>query len=398
MIRNLASFLVVVVLVAAAASGLAAEHKVRPFWGNEAMWGYWEFEDQYVLRKDWKLVSVSHEAAERWTSANLIDGDAETFYYPNGHDAYQLTIDLGKSYELGAFTVLTLGRPNGAHDSRMAAYELLVSESKDGRNELVAKGPFQGEEGQETVVTFSATRGRYVTLTAFSRPNANREVCLRELSLVEAEVVKRHQAARAAAPAARRAAWEGRTSPQAVEALGRELADMLFCMPNEINRSNLRARPKLEAIGRLKAAGNFADVPKAFRDYYFDKLRRPQAFGLHANDVHPSGTGFAGISDFPGPAIERNLDAEGRKKHIALADDLLTGLMTLGDGKKLAIGEPGSVDWMAPGQPYGYATKSRRQEPYRELWWGNGLQPLVTAYVVTKDEKYLNRWIAYMDD
>jgi hypothetical protein len=399
MIRNLAAVLASAILLPTVGDrGFAAEHRVRPFWGNEAMWGYWEFENDYVPKQDWKIVAVSHEAAKPWTSENLIDGDAETFYYPNGASEYVVTLDLGKSYELGAFTVLTLGRPNGSQDSRMAAYELCVSQSKENPGAAVAKGPFQGAEGRETVVTFPAARGRYVTLRAFPRPNANREVCLRELSLVEAAVVQRRQAAREAAPAARRAAWENRSSAEAQAALGRELADMLFCTPAEINRSNLRSRPKLEEIGKLKTAGKYCDVLKVFRDYYFDKLRRPQAFGLHANDVHPYGTGYGGIPGFPGPAIDPNLDAAAQKQQIAQADDLLNGQMTLGDGKKLALGEPGAVDWTAPGPPYGYTTPARRQDPYRELWWGTGFQPLLTAYVMTKDERYLKRWIAYMDD
>ncbi len=72
--------------------------------------------------------------------------------------------------------------------------------------------------------------------------------------------------------------------------------------------------------------------------------------------------------------------------------------MTLGGGTQVVIGEPGSVDWDAPGGPYGYTTRTHAMYPYRELWWGTGLQPLVAAYLATKDEKYLKRWIAYMDD
>ncbi len=71
--------------------------------------------------------------------------------------------------------------------------------------------------------------------------------------------------------------------------------------------------------------------------------------------------------------------------------------MTIGK-EKVNIGEPGSVHWNAPDPPFGYTTKSRAMQPYRELWWGTGFQPLFQAYMVTKNEAYLKRWLGYMDD
>ncbi len=200
---------------------------------------------------------------------------------------------------MGALSILTLGRPNGAVDSRMARYEFFVGESKGERGRRWRRGDFDGREGQETVVTFPPARGRYVTLKAAPRPSATKEVCIRKLNLVSAEALRRHRAAKGAEPARRRASWEQRDSDEAVEALGREFLDMLFCTPDEINRSNLRARPKLEQIGKLKAAGRYGEGLRVFREYYFDKLRRPQAFGIRANDVHPYGVGVAGVGDFP---------------------------------------------------------------------------------------------------
>ncbi|MDB5289567.1 MAG: glycoside hydrolase family 92, partial [Phycisphaerales bacterium] len=332
-----------------------------------------------------------------WTARNLIDDDAATFYYPNGKDSYEVLIDLGKSQELGAFSVLTMSRPNNGIDSMMARYELYVSASKVERGKPVAAGDFEGAEGKETVATFAPATGRYVTLKAFARPNANKEVCLREFSLVTAEAVKKHAASQASAAAEKKAAWENRDSDKAVAELGKDFLDLVFCTPDDINRANLRARPKLETVGKLKLAGKYAQGLTAFRDYYFDKLRRPQSFGLHANDVHPYGRGYAGMTDFPQGALDKELDAEGIKKQIAAAEDLLKGDIVL-NGAKVHIGEPGSVDWEAPAPPYGYSTKTHQSYPYRELWWGSGFQPLFTAYMTTKDERYLKRWLGYMDD
>ena len=378
-------------------TGFAAD-RVRPTWGGEALWGYWEFGGDYIPNNDWKVTAVSHDGAALWKATNLFDEDANTFYYPNGQDAYEVEIDLGRSWALGAFTVLTMPPPNKANDSRMARYEFFVSEAKGERSVAVASGAFDAAEGTETVVKFPAAQGRYVTLKAFARANATKEVCLPELRLVGAEVMARHEAAKASAAARKKTAWETRDSAAAVEVLGKDLAELIFCTQEDINRSNLRSRPKLEEIGKLKKAGTLAAVPTAFRDYYFDKLRRPQSFGLPANDVHPYGRGYAGFADFPQSAMDKELNPERLAKAMAAADDLLKGTLTLNNGTKVAIGEPGAVDWDAPAQPYGYSTKTHQMYPYRELWLGDGFVPLFTAYMTTKDGRYLQRWVAYMDD
>ena len=219
---------------------------------------------------------------------------------------------------------------------------------------------FDPEDGTETVVKFPAKRGRFVTLKATARATEKKEVCLRELRLVSAETLQRHEAAKTNAPAAKKAAWEQRDGEAATAALWKEFTELLFCTPDEINRANIRSRSKIEAVGKLKAAGKHTEALRAFRDYFFDKLRRPQKFGLMANDVHPFGRGYAGMTDFPQGALDKDLDPERLAKQMAAADALLKGELTLGNGTTVPIGEPGAVDWNAPAQPYGYSTKTHR--------------------------------------
>ena len=311
--RAALAFFARLVVLAAFTCGVPADlaaDRVRPTWGGEALWGYWKFGGDYVPNNEWKVSAVSQDGAALWKATNLFDEDANTFYYPNGQDAYEVEIDLGRSWELGAFTVLTMPPPNKANDSRMARYEFFVSDEKGARGAARARGDFDAAEGTETVVKFRATRGRYVTLKAFARANATKEVCVPELRLVSAEAVARHDAAQATAAVEKKTAWETRDAAAAVEAQGKDLAELIFCTQEDINRSNLRSRPKLEEIGKLKKAGTLAAVPRAFRDYYFDKLRRPQSFGLPANDVHPYGRGYAGFSDFPQSAMDKDLNPE----------------------------------------------------------------------------------------
>jgi hypothetical protein len=382
-----------ILAIGAAFVSEAQEYRQRAFWGNETLWGYWEFDKDYLPKHSWKISGAPQEGL-----ANLIDDNVQSYYGPRGQDSYEVTIDLGKSFDLGAFTILTLNPVDPKLDSNPARFEFHVHDGKD-PGKPVASGPIETAAGKETVVAFPAAKGRFVTFKAWPAPNAQKLLTIREFSLVEATVVAQRQARPDNTAAEKQKRWNDRRTSAAIDALGAEFLDLLFCTREEINRSNLQGRKKLEEVGKLKAAGKYAEGLKAFRDYYFDKLRRPQAFGLHANDVSPWGKGFAGMGEFPQAPLPKELESEDfRSKQIAMADDLLKGVLTLGKGTKLEIGEPGSVDWMAPGAPYGHSTAAKVSEPYRELWQGTGIQPLFIAFMVTRKEDYLKRWLAYMDD
>ncbi|HZZ71366.1 MAG TPA: chitobiase/beta-hexosaminidase C-terminal domain-containing protein [Pirellulales bacterium] len=374
-----------------------AARQIRPTWGSEALWGYWRFGNDYVPKRDWKIVSATSEGGAAHGSRNLIDGDSETYFLAAGQSSYEFVIDLGQTYELGAFTLLTENRPDQAVDSRPAKLEFYLSADRDARGEALVSADFAGAIGSETVFRFAAQRGRYVTLRATAR-DAAKSLCLSELSLVTPAVLQQSKHDQEQAAIERRTQWEQRNSPAAVAALGQEFLDLVFCTSDDINRSNLRGRPLLDEVGKLKQAGKFAEGLRAFRDYYFDKLRRPQNFGILANDVQPYGRGYAGISEFPQSAMDKDLDAPRLKQQIEQADRLLKGIATLENGQQVSIGEPGAVDWWAPAPPYGYTTASRQSYPYRELWWGTAFQPLCRAYIATKDPRYLQRWIDYLDD
>ena len=402
------SFLLAVLILAHGWTLAASDYRVRPFWGNAACWGFWEFENDYLPRQDWKITVSTEGPGPRENSANLLDGNPETFYGPRGQEFYDIRIDLGKSCELGAFTVLTLNKPNGNTDSDMLKYEFYVSASPDEKGQAVAQGPFAGQFGKETVVAFPAAKGRYATLRAYSRPNAAKEIAIRELCLVPAEAVQKHAApppptpsrvgegdgGRAAAKAAR---WKERNSAAATETLAQEFFEMLFATDQELNKANLRMRDKLSEANKLKLAGKHLEALRAFREYYFDKLRRPQTFGYHPADVHPYGRGAGGATDFPVSPLAKDLDGEGLLKQVEAADALLKGDMKLG-GKAVHIGEPGAVDWEAPGPPYGYAVPGGSQQPYMDLISGSGFWPLFAAFWATKKDEYLKRWADYMDD
>ena len=156
-------------------------------------------------------------------------------------------------------------------------------------------------------------------------------------------------------------------------------------------------REKLDRAAQLKQEGKHVEALRAFRDYYFDKLRQPQRYGITPSDVSPTGRGVAGLGDFPQAPMPKDLDHNARKVPMEMAAELLKGVMRI-DGNKITIGEPGSVDWTVPRPPYGWAAKPRNNRPYRELYLGTGFRPLWMAYMWTKNPAYLQRWLDYMED
>ena len=391
-------------LLTAGATVFADQYHSRPTWGDDALWGYWEFNNDYVPKHNWKLVSVNQEGGlPQWSAKNFIDDNANTFYYAKAKDAYELVIDLGRSYELGAFTILTLGRPNGNVDSMMGRYELFVGETVQLGGEAVVKGDFVGDEGVETVVTFPhPAKGRYVKLKACprqgaaDRPNRDKEICLREFSLVTPEVLRSYAAAKPVSGAERKAAWDNRDSAATLLAFSKEFLELVYC-DQERFAVSMWGREKLDAAAKLKEGGKYVEALRAFRNYYFDKLRQPQRYGITSSDVSPTGRGVAGLGDFPQAPMPKDLDDKARKAYMEMAQELLKGVMRI-DGNKVAIGEPGMVDWTAPRQPYGWAAKPRNNRPYRELYLGSGFRPLWMAYMWTKNPAYLQRWLDYMED
>ncbi len=405
--RPLAALLVPLCAVAQAedkpASQTASVYRSRPTWGDDSLWGYWEFNNDYVPKDQWELLSVNEEGGlPQWSGSKFIDDRSDTFYYAKGKDAYDIVIDLAKSYELGAFTLLNLQSPNNAIDTLPGKFELSVGDSPQVDGAAAVSGDFSGAAGKETVVAFPhPAKGRFVKLRVFPRPgpadkpNAGKEICLRELSLVTDDVLKRYAAVKPATAEEVKAAWDKRDSAENLQAFSKEFLELVYCDHERFGVA-MWGREKLDQVAKLKEGGKFVEAMTAFRDYCFDKLRNPQNYGLHASDVSPNGRGVAGLGSFP-QAPMGNLDENAKKKQLEMADALLKGQMTVGD-TLVPIGEPGTVDWMAPGQPYGWAAKPRSDGPYRQLYLGEGLKPLWVAYMVTRKEAYLQRWLDYLDD
>jgi len=79
-----------ILAIGAASLSEAQEYHQRAFWGNETLWGYWEFDKDYLPKHAWKISGAPPEGL-----ANLIDDNVQSYYGPRGQDSYEVAIDLG---------------------------------------------------------------------------------------------------------------------------------------------------------------------------------------------------------------------------------------------------------------------------------------------------------------
>ena len=166
------------------------------------------------------------------------------------------------------------------------------------------------------------------------------------------------------------------------EEAARAFLDLLVTDEAGLRETKLIPRKDYVEIAALARAGRSAEAMDRYAIYFTNKLRYPSRFGISPEDLSP----------YRGWELDQTPATPGE---IAAADKLLAGTMTIG-GKEVVIGEPGSVDW---DYPWGASNPMPAgKEPARELFMTLGFNPLVRAFVATKDRKYLDRWAAYMDD
>src|SRR3981081_2656519 len=87
-----------ILAIGAASVSEAQEYRQRAFWGNESLWGYWEFDKDYLPKQDWKILAPGQEGLpEKERVSNLIDDNVQTCFAPRGQDSYEVVLDLGRS-------------------------------------------------------------------------------------------------------------------------------------------------------------------------------------------------------------------------------------------------------------------------------------------------------------
>jgi hypothetical protein len=158
-----------------------------------------------------------------------------------------------------------------------------------------------------------------------------------------------------------------------------EFLSLLVLDDGELRELGLHTRAGLMQVATFAKAGKTPEAMATFERYFLDKLRHGAEYGL---PLQSDGT-FA-------PEVEINPEAA-----LKAADRLLAGFITL-DGKEVTLGPPGKVNWNLP-FAVGEAIPSDKT-PHEALFTGQGMAPLIAAYIFTHDRRYLDAWSAYMDD
>ena len=185
--------------------------------------------------------------------------------------------------------------------------------------------------------------------------------------------------------------WQDRESEELVRAGARELLDMVILAEDQMRASNLHTRKELVEVSKLYREERFPQALDSFCRYFTDKLRFPTKYGISPFDVNPFVRGICGSGAWP-VTLDPN---RGRAEVLAEADKLLNNVMVL-RGKDVTIGAPGSVQW---NYPYSSSHDVPLDQPLSgSLSSGSGFFALVHAYLLTHEQRYLDKWVAFMDD
>jgi hypothetical protein len=166
------------------------------------------------------------------------------------------------------------------------------------------------------------------------------------------------------------AAGAVRAAPADASDDSKALLDLLVLNPTELRLTGLFGRADLRKVSDLYMAGDYDAALEAYRGHLLERLAWTPVDGVFRL-YHPI-----------------NADPKA-------ADLLLNGVMMIG-GKEVPIGQPGAVNWTYPltnANPISYL-----EFPAPELFTGLGFAPLLDVYTKTRDRRYLDRWVAYMED
>lgn len=143
----------------------------------------------------------------------------------------------------------------------------------------------------------------------------------------------------------------------------------------EIRVNGLWNRTVMRDLVAMDKKGQRDQVLERYEAYFFEQLRNPGPNGML---VDPP-TGLPGQRD----AV------------VKVADQLMEGVIQY-KGGDVRLGEPGKVNWNFPYEPGEPVPPD--ETPLAGLFTGLQFNPLMHAYLHTGDRKYLDRWVAYMDD
>lgn len=179
-----------------------------------------------------------------------------------------------------------------------------------------------------------------------------------------------------------------RQSPEAVTTAAQEL--LALTTIGEWDQREFR-RPgrweQLKAVRERMDAGDWPAALEGFKNAFLAKLRGIDEYGLSVTrfDAYSGGPLAWGW-------VKPLITDANRAEVVARAEALLRGELTV-NNKPLVIGEPGTVDWIGA-----TAEAVKRKDWNAWPWHPETFAPLLAAYVITGEARYLDRWAAYVDD
>ena len=187
-------------------------------------------------------------------------------------------------------------------------------------------------------------------------------------------------------------------------AFAEHFLQMLVMNPVQLRRDGLFWRPAYMKVAKLYKAGHYRKALAQFYSYYLQKFSTPEKYGLPSALANPS----AEWGTPPFWVVASIFDPNApRSAIIAAADDILQGKVNL-FGTVVNIGPPGTVNWNYPfpaGQKVpGQLTLAQLREyhgqvqPNVQLTTLAAFDPLVQAYLITRDRKYVTAWADYLRD
>jgi len=137
-----------------------------------------------VNRQGWKIHYVDSEEIFSGHAANAIDGDPETMWHTEfannlTEHPHEIQIDMGELMAVNGFTYV----PAITYNGTIIDYEFYVSEDASQWGEPVAAGHFAKTWPDEKTISFTAKKGRYIRLIAYTEIGGNAWTTIGELSV-----------------------------------------------------------------------------------------------------------------------------------------------------------------------------------------------------------------------
>lgn len=268
----------------------------------------------------------------------------------------------------------------GKEDAERArdARALEIARGQPGGVELVTKVEKLHDQFAALETEWSSGRGKGAELSKAIRP----------ISPLPKDAVVIELVLPAPADAAERMkVFAARNSPAEIEGLARDFFRIVD--------------PKVKGVERAVAlfkAGKFAESLDAYRDYFFEKVTKPEQFGITVDAFTDDERQFMSLRQPP-------------ESWIADAMQGIANLTThdLGDEFVLhtKVGAPGAVNWawtadtptVKKGKPVWLNFQRRFCRALGNDGGYEGLRDaLLDGYILTGDAKMLARWAEYMDD